>query len=335
MKIALVTTTINIPSILELYKDALDWNNMAIFVAADEKTPVKVEAFCYDLSNKIHYLTPTKQHYFGYNCSDLIGWNCIQRRNIATLEALKWGADVIFTFDDDNISNWKDFYHFEWGRFTGFQAWHDEGWFDPGTLLIPACRHRGFPFKKSDIGIKHIVNAKVGVMAGLCIGDPDIDATLRMEKEPIVHSVSELAREGVVVDPKVMKTVFNSQNTAFVRELAPAMFMLPGIGRYDDIVASLVAQRVMEELGYVVHFGKPFAWQQRNDHDLVKDLENEMWGMRNFMAVHDALNDVYLEPALSVIDKVRHLYRGLKKVLPNMSREAGLAWCDDCERVMK
>ena len=35
--------------------------------------------------------------------SKLIGWNCIQRRNFAILEAYERGAEIIALIDDDNI----------------------------------------------------------------------------------------------------------------------------------------------------------------------------------------------------------------------------------------
>ena len=40
--------------------------------------------------------------------SKLIGWNCIQRRNFAILEAIERGAKVIALIDDDNVpyNNW-------------------------------------------------------------------------------------------------------------------------------------------------------------------------------------------------------------------------------------
>ena len=44
---------------------------------------------------------------------DLIGWNCIQRRNFGILYAWKNNADVVAVVDDDNIpyNNWgKNYY---------------------------------------------------------------------------------------------------------------------------------------------------------------------------------------------------------------------------------
>jgi hypothetical protein len=63
-----------------------------------------------------------------------------------------------------------------------------------------------------------------------------------------------------------------SPNTAVIRELIPAWFMMPGVGRHDDIYASLIVQRVARERNLHVHFGPPFTYQQRNKHDLIKDL---------------------------------------------------------------
>jgi len=55
------------------------------------------------------YLTPDEQ--CKYKCSELLGWNTITRRNIALLEALRWGADVIITVDDDNIPLSSTYFH--------------------------------------------------------------------------------------------------------------------------------------------------------------------------------------------------------------------------------
>ena len=217
-----------------------------------------------------------------WKCSEAIGWNTIARRNIAFLEALKWGADVIYSWDDDNIPMSTD--HF--GKlediflpFDGLLGSSFSNWFDPGHMLYPQVRHRGIPHDIITANHYDIAtNSKVGVAAGLVLGDPDIDATTRMEKHPDVQIVSEAARSGVVVRADT-HTVFNTQNTAVIRELIPAWFLMPGVGRHDDIYASLIVQRVARERDYHVHFGQPFTYQQRNRHDVLKDLLAEVDGM--------------------------------------------------------
>src|SRR5262245_3232642 len=115
LKVAVATTTIHVPKALEFLRrcDPL----VGIFVAGDEKTPHDavsslVRAF-HDPDSPVVYYEPDDQKAIGYACSELIGWNCIQRRNIAILEALKWGADIIVLWDDDNLPlNTSYFDHF-------------------------------------------------------------------------------------------------------------------------------------------------------------------------------------------------------------------------------
>ena len=89
------------PTVLSLYR-ACDPDVM-FFIAGDRKTDdLAVTNFLIDIPNHAYYGIDT-QHKLGYKCSRLLGENTITRRNIMLLEALKWGADVIVTVDDDNI----------------------------------------------------------------------------------------------------------------------------------------------------------------------------------------------------------------------------------------
>jgi hypothetical protein len=367
MKIALITTTINIPTVLKLYR-ACDCF-VGIFVAPDKKTPEDALNFCrYDVADcHIVYEDVAST----YACSSLLGWNTIARRNIALLEALKWGADLIVTVDDDNIPMSLDyFYNFEKlftpiDEFLGgvqIQADSPGGWFDPGSLLQPPAPHRGFP---RQLIASHrrwravpAVDQKVGVAAGICLGDPDIDAVERIANAPTVHGVSELLRAGIAVDPAGPKritevtipsqgtstvtlgnagtwTVFNSQNTAFVRELAPCFLMVPSFGRYDDIFASLICQRVMRELNYVVHFGQPFVWQQRNPHDLFRDLNAELFGMEHILDLADSLDGLlWVNSCPTVVDMLRHIWAGVTCYVEPPVRALTEAWLEDVSKVL-
>lgn len=341
MRTALITTTINVPKVLALYRKL--GPDVKFFVAADEKTPLEAYQFCADIPDCEIY-SPDRQRELGYECSALLGWNCIQRRNIALLEAVKWGANIIYTCDDDNSPTASPFFvanHFEVMDkvfivgYAGLKASSSTEWFDPGCLLVPQTKHRGFPIGiKPDPIFESVTDAKIGVAAGLCLGDPDIDAVTRIATAPIIHSVSELGRAGIVVDPNC-KTVFNSQNTAFIRELAPAMFMMPGIGRYDDIYASLICQRVMREQGLHVHFGQPFVWQQRNQHNLCDDLRAEIDGMDGIQKFGEFLDHCML-PHKTVIENARHIYTAIGELgfVPDQSATAALAFCDDMEKVL-
>ncbi len=339
-KVALCTTTIHEPKVLELLR--AHGPEVAFFVAGDLKTP---EQKCADIVNKCgpnaHYLSVETQKSLGYDCSELIGWNCIQRRNIAILEALKWGADILVLHDDDNYpmdeSYFDDFVALLHHPFNGLKAVSPNGWFDGACSLMPGNTwHRGFPRGKRncDGSLETVVGAKVGVAAGLCLGDPDIDATQRMELSPAIHVVSKLADAGIVVDASNY-TVFNSQNTAILREFAPAMLLAPQFKRFDDILASLVTQRVMRERDYHVRVGRPCVWQARNAHNLLRDLEDELWGMQHIERFAQWLDDVQLDKNASVISSVMKIYDRSVEWMPAGVRELAAAWVRDCEKVMK
>ena len=348
MRIALVTTTINVPAVLSLYRRFDPSASVRFFVAGDAKTPhAAVRALCDSLGNAVYY-DPQQQADLRYKCDTVIGWNSIQRRNIALLEALKWGADIIVSIDDDNVCLDPNYFHqfvnlFDY-PFSGLQAKSLNGWFDVGQYLQPPATHRGFPTQVLSPLLlpaqyfDHVIDAKVGVAAGMVLGDPDTSSVERIAKHPSVHGVSEILKSGIVVSPGT-KTVFNSQNSAIIRELAPAWSMWCGTGRYDDIFASLMVQRVMRDRGYHVHFGRPLVYQQRNQHDLTKDLASELWGMQNIVNVAEAIDAVVLpQPATgrsTVAEDTRAIFNSLRSLVPSQTVEAGLAFLEDCETVMK
>lgn len=358
MKTALVTTTINVPRVLALY--AKHGPDVMFFVAGDRKTDdIAVVDFLIENCPNHCYYGIDRQHKMYPELSAMIGENCIQRRNIATLEALKWGAEVIVSIDDDNIPlNNKYFdnmvapafvtnltaqdpngyiHQIHVPRaFNGLKASSPSGWFDVGTLLQPNAEHRGFPHtKRAQPSFEGVTEAKIGVAAGICMGDPDISAVERIANGPTVHGISEILRGGVIVDPNETWTVFNSQNTAFLRELAPAMFMFPHWGRYDDIFASLVTQRIMTELGLCVHFGAPFVWQQRNKHNLTQDLTLEIMGMQNIERMADFLGGIQALDGSST-NLLRTIFTELttNNIMPSSGAHAALLWLDECEKVL-
>lgn len=327
MKTAVVITTINDPTLLlRLYRKYAS-DKIAFFIIGDFKTP-PIEF--------VRYYSPEQQKALPWACSELIGWNCSERRSIGFLEALQWGADLIIAVDDDNVplasTFFLEFQQLFSSSWNGLQVDSDTGWFDSGELYQPRAPSRGYPIQllQPNFTFSPVMNARVGVAQGVCLGDPDVSAITRIAMHPEVHSVSELLRVGVTVPPGVW-TVFNSQNTAVARELIPAWFMWPGLGRDFDIFASLVCQRIMREKGYVTHFGKPFVWQQRNEHDLVKDLHSELVDYDHLLEFAQWLDDVRF-PSNT---KISHMVRGICKWAtdlkwwPSQATEAGLAWCDD------
>ena len=90
----IVITTINkTTKAIKEYDKKKDWN---LIVIGDKKTP-KIK-----LNNGV-YINLDEQKNLGFTCTRDIPINCYQRINIGYLYALKNGAEIIASIDDDNI----------------------------------------------------------------------------------------------------------------------------------------------------------------------------------------------------------------------------------------
>lgn len=341
MRISLVTTTINVPRALAAYR-AID-SDVFFYVVGDKKTPdTEVVDFLDDIPNHAYYGADWQKN-LGYACAPLLGWNTIARRNIGILEAVKGGAELIVLYDDDNFvidsNHFADLQNIFCRDFAGVGVASANGWFDTGQLLMPAVRHRGLPLGIPSLAaeFRSVTGAKIGVAAGLWIGDADVDATNRIAIPPRVEQVTALAQAGIIIDHDT-RTTFNAQNTTVRRDFAPCIFQMPEIGRYDDIFASLICQRVMREFGYHVHAGKPFTacWQNRSKASVIRDLEDEIFGMKFVENFARWLDDIGFKADMTPLDCTRRVYDEMPKLswMPVRAVQAGQAFLDDMEKVL-
>ena len=269
MKKYIVCTSINKPTLAIKKFDLMkDWK---LVVVGDKKTPKN-----YKLKNGI-YLSPSKQEKIDKKLSDLIGWNCIQRRNFGLLFAWKKGADVVAVVDDDNIpyKNWGKKLLINTKTKTNYYDTHLEA-FDPISVTNHNhLWHRGFPLqllnqRKNFKKIKKIIIPDI--QADFWNGDPDIDAICRMEHQPNCKFNNKFFP---FTSSKV--SPFNSQNTFISKKVSPYYFLFPHIGRMDDIWASYY---VLSK-GFRVVYNKASVFQKRNEHDLTKDMLKEFIGYEN------------------------------------------------------
>ena len=267
----IVLTTIQKPTKATIrFSEKKDWN---LIVVGDKKTP-------HEDYKKINctYLSPNDQEKINKQLSDLIGWNCIQRRNIGFLYAYMEGVDILATVDDDNIP-----YNF-WGenllikkQITAKEYRSKNGYFDPLSITnYKELWHRGYPIEHvpTKNQIEYIGLSKITplVQADLWNGDPDIDAICRLTYMPEVSFGVKEPFFSSQISP------FNSQNTFLAREVIPYYMMLPHVGRMDDIWASYLVQ---EKFPNSVIYNSPSVYQDRNKHDIIEDLEKEIIGYRN------------------------------------------------------
>jgi hypothetical protein len=274
---AIVTTTIYPPT--EALRKFSAMEGWTLFVAGDKKTPIDwyVEG--------AQYITPEEQHKFDPELSQVIGWNCMQRRNFATLYAHHAGAEVVAIVDDDNIPyEW-------WGKdlMVGREVtvnYHVTNLpaFDPvGATNYPHLWHRGYPLEllpKRSYVFGKTRKLTPDVQADFWNGNPDIDAVCRMEHSPeCVFNDKPFPMAGSAMSP------FNSQNTFIAGNKLKDYFLCPGIGRMDDIWAAYYLQAK----GATVVYGKASVYQQRNVHNLVEDMRNEYLGYEHNLEIVKAL----------------------------------------------
>lgn len=105
------------------------------------------------------------------------------------------------------------------------------------------------------------------MQADLWNGDPDVDATCRMIHQPEVKMKDFEPFTANAVMP------FNSQNTFLHRDVLPSYMMLTGVGRIQDIWGAYILQNTHPDC---VVYAQASVYQQRNDHDLVTDLADEI-----------------------------------------------------------
>lgn len=299
----IVSTTINPPTeAIQRFDSMDDWH---LIVIGDRKTPMD-----YRLERGT-YVPPGDQEAIDRELSDLIGWNCIQRRNIGYLLAWRLGADVVATVDDDNIPTQS------WGEslFVGEEAearvyQTTLPAFDPvGATNYPHLWHRGFPLQllpRRAYDVMDVAPVKADVQADFWNGDPDIDAICRMQFAPdCTFDAAHFPLASTAPSP------FNSQNTFISREWLPQYFLFPYVGRMDDIWASYHLQAH----GARVVYGPPTVIQERNPHDLVIDMKKEYLGYENNLKIVEELRadaDVVLryipDEARAAFDRYRSLF---------------------------
>lgn len=341
---AIISTTINEMPNLEAWTTQMSRDDVMI-ITGDLKSPhAELEAMAQDARDEggynVRYVSPEEQE--RWQSSAAIPWNCIQRRNIAILEAIEQQPEFILTIDDDNYpaifstetgETWIDRVHDILTNPVHKLTRSDTGWYNPGVMCHPQVTHRGFPLEQRNqrfseqmlIGLPE--PARVGVFAALWYGDPDVDAMERIVKAPEVSSIMATNRT-LNVDTWAP---FNSQSTAYITALAPLMMCMPFVGRMDDIWASYVARAVMDHLKLHVQYGHPAVRQDRNEHNLFRDLRDELNGYEHSGKLCEALREIEFPDTVLVdelLTRVVDVLWGLPYI-PEATITAYGAWTSD------
>lgn len=285
--ILIVTTTINKPTkaTLEFCKK----KKFDFLIVGDLKTPHQDYIKLEKKHKNVKYLHPNDQNKLFGKLSKAIGWNCIQRRSIGFVYAYKNNYEIVASVDDDNIP------YSEWGKkiYVGKKIEIDlynvkSPVFDPLSVTnTKHLWHRGFPIEylQKRHKITHLGKKlrKVMVQADLWDGDPDVDAISRITYKPLVKYKKIRPFGSKKISP------FNSQNTFLHRDVLKYYMMLPFVGRMDDIWPSYLIQKKFPN---TLVYCKASVYQERNPQDVIKNLENEIFGYRNTLKFIKNINNL-------------------------------------------
>ncbi|MBB5827094.1 hypothetical protein [Micromonospora carbonacea] len=238
----------------------------------------------------------------------LVPYDSDNRRNVGYLLSWQSDADFLVSVDDDNFPIDGDFLTAHAivaaGPRPARVVTAASGWWNPcGQLTVAPMPvyPRGFPYahRNPTPTSERTETVDVRINAGLWLGDPDVDAITRIAVRP---EVTDMPAPALVCDTDTWAPV-NSQNTAVHRDAIPAYYF-PRMGyrhhgqeidRYADIFSGYFVQACAKRLGHAVRFGDPLARHTRNEHLLLRDLQQELTAIAVLEDVLGWLHDAKLD----------------------------------------
>lgn len=279
MSISLVITSIanDQHPVLQLFAKACLQHQLPFIVMGDTKSPKE-----FDLPG-CDFWSVEKQLELPFELARITPTRHYSRKNLGYLLAVKNGSSEIIETDDDNFPK-QEFWNKK-NREQSCYLLENTGWVNIYRYFTQQfIWPRGFPLeelqkKQAELSTKKIVDCPI--QQGLADDNPDVDAIYRLTYPlPVRFEKSTTLALG-----KNAWSPFNSQNTHWFKEAFPLLY-LPSFCsfRMTDIWRSYVAQRISWECGWNILYHSPTVWQERNEHNLMKDFEDEISGYtRNLM----------------------------------------------------
>lgn len=288
---ALIVTTINPPNdCLQQLAAGAEKNDIRFIIAGDTKSPADFE-----LPTSLFLSIDEQKKRFPY-FAELLPTRHYARKNIAYLQAIEEGHESILETDDDNFPL-DAFWATSPTNIECEIISHDSKWVNVYRLFSDEfIWPRGFPleFLQESKTIKSVKTETIcaPIVQGLANENPDVDAIYRLTRKLPVHFKQ---RAPVAID-HYNWCPFNSQNTLFRKEVFPLLYLPAYCSfRMTDIWRSFVAQRCLWEMNERLIFVAHTVYQQRNEHDLLRDFADEVPGYLNNLNIGNTLNELKLD----------------------------------------
>jgi hypothetical protein len=264
--------------------------NIDYIVIGDTKSPADFQLPGCD------FWSVDRQQTLPFELSKITPTRHYSRKNLGYLLAIKNGSAELVETDDDNIPR-EEFWNPK-QREVKSHVFENAGWVNvyhyfTKNMIWP----RGFPLEelqKKQIELSTLKNELINcpIQQGLADENPDVDAVYRLTYPlPLDFEIKARLALG-----KNAWSPFNSQNTYWFKEAFPLMYLPSYCSfRMTDIWRSYVAQRIAWECGWSVLYHEPTVWQERNEHNLMKDFEDEIPGYSNNFNICKKLQSLNLK----------------------------------------
>ena len=276
-----------------------------------------------ELDSKFAKLCPTR-HY--------------ARKNIGYIIALQNGTEELVETDDDNLPR-EEFWQPTTKIIKAVDV-RETGWINvykyfSNKFVWP----RGLPLEELQKETPSLSNFETKdilcpIQQGLADENPDVDAVFRLTY-PLPM---DFEKTGVnVALGNNAWSPFNSQNTYWYKEAFPLLYLPAYCSfRMTDIWRSYVAQRISWANGWSVLFHDATVWQERNQHNLLKDFEDEIPGYLNNFKICSELSNLNIKGGKdNMLDDLLTCYDMLtgKGFVGKEEDVLVRAWCDDIAKI--
>ncbi len=328
--ISLVVTSISAPNpVMRTLAEQCSSRGVTFYVMGDVPSPSDFHI------NGCDFYSLDRQKKTGFKLAEMLPVRHYGRKNLGYLLAIRAGSDMILETDDDNLPS-EGFWA---ARQLDMKVKTVQGtkWTNVYSFFSEAnIWPRGLPLDAIQIAEEKYENltektARCPIQQGLVNGDPDVDAVFRLVlPAPIPLTFHE--NRSVAIGSEAW-CPFNSQNTAWYPQAYPLLYLPSHCSiRMTDIWRSFVAQRIAWENGWHVLFKSPDMFQDRNEHNLMRDFEDEIPGYRHNRAIQEMLTSLNLRPGVENIgDNLVRCYEGLVRLDLVGKDEISLvkAWMED------
>ena len=296
LKTSIIITSISAPNaVMKSFADESLKRNIDFIVIGDVKTPADFNL------DGCRYFSISEQEKLNFNLAKVLPKKHYSRKNIGYL--LAKNQEVIIETDDDNFPR-AEFWNQRIRNIETDTILHN-GWTNVYKYFSnDPIWPRGFPLEYLTSPLPRPEKKETPlccpIQQGLADKNPDVDAVYRLTQKLPVN----FEKRNPIAIGKNSWCPFNSQNTTWFKE-AFTLLYLPSFCsfRMTDIWRSFIAQRIAWTCDWSILFHSSTVWQERNEHNLLKDFEDEIPGYLNNSKICQLLENLDLKNGIENISE--------------------------------